>query len=58
VLGRNVYQCAHGGERRAIALLGELRAELAKFPADAAVHQLNGMLFEVYFDKAAVSSGA
>ena len=51
VLGRNICQCAHGGERRAIAILDDLRAELAKLPADAAAHLLNGMLFEVYFNK-------
>jgi hypothetical protein len=52
VLGRNIYQCACGSERKALAILSNLREELARIPADAAAHLLNGMLFEVYFDKA------
>ena len=50
VLGRNIYQCADGGENRAKAILAGLRRELAKVPEDAALHLLNGMFFEVYFD--------
>jgi hypothetical protein len=50
VLGRNVYQCADGGENRAKGILADLRRQLAKLPDDAAVHLLNGMFFEVYFD--------
>ena len=50
VLGRNVYQCACGNELRALAVLGDLRRELAKLPPKAAAHLLNGMFFEVYFD--------
>ncbi len=52
VLGRNIYQCADGSERRAIAVLDNLRSELAQLPVDPAVHLLNGMFFEVYFNKA------
>lgn len=50
VLGRNVYQCACGNERRSIAILDKLRQELAKLPDDRALDFLNGMFFEVYFD--------
>ena len=50
VLGRNIYQCADGEERRAKAILANLRRELAKLPEEAAMHLLNGMFFEVYFD--------
>jgi hypothetical protein len=50
VLGRNIYQCADGGENHAKAILGGLRRELAKIPEEAALHLLNGMFFEVYFD--------
>jgi uncharacterized protein YegP (UPF0339 family) len=51
VLGRNIYQCAVGSERRAVAILENLRSELGQLPLDAATHLLNGMFFEVYFDK-------
>ncbi|MEO8154468.1 MAG: TIR domain-containing protein [Rhizobacter sp.] len=52
VLGRNLYQCACGGERKAIGVLTDLRRELAKLAnEEAALHLLNGMLFEAYFDK-------
>lgn len=51
VLGRNIYQCADGSERRSIAILANLRAELAQLPIDAATHLLNGMFFEAYFNK-------
>jgi len=52
VLGRNIYQCACGGERTAIAILNDLRGKLALLPADAAAHLLNGMFFEAYFNNA------
>lgn len=51
VLGRNIYQCACGSERRAAALLTNLRSELAKLDLEFALHLLNGMLFEAYFNK-------
>jgi hypothetical protein len=50
VLGRNVYQCACGNERKALSVLANLRRELATLPEDRALDVLNGMLFEVYFD--------
>ena len=53
VLGRNIYQCADGNERRAVAFLDRLRSELAKVsPAERALDLFNGMLFEVYFNSA------
>ena len=52
VLGRNLYQCACGNERKAMSVMTDLRRELAKLDNDeAALHLLNGMLFEAYFDK-------
>ena len=51
VLGRNIYQCACGSEFRALAVVGNLREKLAELPHRAATHFLNGMFFEVYFDK-------
>jgi hypothetical protein len=51
VLGRNLYQCACGGERKAESYLKNLREELSGIPPNAATHLLNGMFFEVYFDK-------
>jgi len=50
VLGRNIYQCAVGGEWRAEAIMKDLRRELARLPADWAEHVLNGIFYEVYFD--------
>jgi len=50
VLGRNIYQCAVGGENRAVAVMKDLRRELARLPAEWAEHVLNGMFYEVYFD--------
>ncbi len=50
ILGRNIYQCANGGEHRAEAIMNDLRRELAKFPDDWAEHILNGMFYEVYFN--------
>lgn len=50
VLGRNIYQCADGGERRAQVIMKDLRRELAKIPDDWAEHILNGMFYEAYFN--------
>jgi hypothetical protein len=52
VLGRNLYQCACGGENRAIAFLERLRHELAAIANERGLDLLNGMFFEVYFDAA------
>lgn len=52
VLGRNLYQCACGHERKAMSVMTDLRRELAKLDnEEAALHLLNGMFFEAYFDK-------
>jgi hypothetical protein len=51
VLGRNIYQCACGSEWNALAVVNNLREKLAGIPEEAAAHLLNGMFFEVYFDK-------
>jgi hypothetical protein len=50
VLGRNRYQTACGGERRAEAALRSIRKEMASLPEDRAIDVVNGMLYEVYFD--------
>ena len=50
VLGRNIYQCAEGKEKRAEGILKHLRRELAKIPDDWSIHILNGMFYEAYFD--------
>lgn len=50
ILGRNLYQCACGGERKAVATLKSLRRELAAIPEKRALDLLNGMFFEVYFN--------
>jgi hypothetical protein len=51
VLGRNIYQCACGSEWTALAIVNNLREKLAGIPEQSAAHLLNGMFFEVYFDK-------
>ncbi|MDX7839450.1 TIR domain-containing protein [Aeromonas caviae] len=50
VLGRNMYQCACGGERRACSFVSNLRRELANISEERAIDLLNGMFFEVYFN--------
>jgi hypothetical protein len=50
VLGRNLYQCACGSERKALATLENLRRELAAIPEDRCLDFVNGMFFEVYFN--------
>jgi len=50
ILGRNIYQCADGNEHTAIAVMNNLRDKLAELPPDAALHLLNGMWFEAYFN--------
>lgn len=50
VLGRNLYQCACGGERKAESVLASLRKEIASVDDDRAIDLVNGMFFEVYFD--------
>lgn len=50
VLGRNLYQCACGNERKAVSVMDDLRHELAALPDERALDLLNGMFFEAYFD--------
>ncbi len=50
VLGRNIYQCACGDERSALSIIRDIRRELAKFSESVALHLLNGMFFEAYFN--------
>jgi hypothetical protein len=51
VLGRNIYQCADGGERRAQEVMKDLRRQLAKIPDEWPINLLNGMFYEVYFNR-------
>ena len=50
ILGRNIYQCACGGENKAKEILDNLRKELASIPEERAIDLVNGMFFEVYFN--------
>lgn len=50
VLGRNLYQCACGSERKARAVLANIREELATIADARTIDLANGMFFEVYFD--------
>lgn len=50
IIGRNIYQCADGGEKRAVDIMKNLRRGLARFPSETAEHLLNGMFYEAYFD--------
>jgi hypothetical protein len=50
IIGRNLYQCACGGERRAVSILENLRKEMAIFPIANAEHIINGMAYEIYFN--------
>lgn len=52
VLGRNLYQAACGGANSASAFISDLKASLAPLPATTGFHVLNGIFFEIYFDKA------
>ncbi|CDG96329.1 conserved hypothetical protein [Xenorhabdus bovienii str. puntauvense] len=50
VLGRNIYQCACGGENRAKEIINNIRKEFSSIPDARAFDIINGMFFEVYFD--------
>ena len=50
VLGRNIYQCACGSERKALDILNNLRREMAALSTDIAEHLINGMFYETYFN--------
>lgn len=52
VLGRNIYQSACGGSNEAIRLFQNLKPILLKWQTtDGNNHLLNGMLFEIYFNR-------
>ena len=52
VLGRNIYQTACGGSNDAIRLFQNLRLLLLKWQtAEGNNHLLNGMLYEIYFNR-------
>lgn len=51
VLGRNIYQTACGGSTSADSLMSSLDSWLATFNREVAFHVLNGMLYEIYFDR-------
>jgi len=55
VLGRNIYQCADGGENSAQAIMNDLRRGLARLSVKWAEHVLNGMFYEVYFNHEGIS---
>lgn len=52
VLGRNLYQTACGGSHDAMSLFQNLKPTLLKWQsADENNHLLNGILFEIYFNR-------
>ncbi len=52
VLGRNIYQAACGGSNDAIRLFHDLKPTLLKWQLqDGTNHLLNGILFEIYFNR-------
>ena len=52
VLGRNIYQTACGGSHDAISLFQNIKPTLLKWQsADGTNHLLNGILFEIYFNR-------
>lgn len=50
ILGRNIYQTACGGSANAESWIAELESNLNSIGGSAAIHILNGILFEIYFD--------
>ncbi len=50
VVGRNIYQAACGGARRAHRFIDEFAAIASALPTDKARALLDGMLFEVFFN--------
>jgi len=51
VLGRNIYQCAVGEEKKALGIIKDIRKEMAEFSPEVAQHLINGMFYEIYFNK-------
>ena len=50
MVGRNIYQAACGGARRAHRFIGEYSAIASRLPTDKSRALLDGMLFEVFFN--------
>lgn len=51
ILGRNIYQTACGGSNNAENYLDNLTYNLNNLPYDVIKHLLNGMTYEIYFDR-------
>lgn len=50
VLGRNIYQAACGGSGNAENWIDDIESNLNHMHDNIAMHLLNGILFEIYFD--------
>lgn len=50
VLGRNIYQTACGGSGTADTWMENIEANLNSIGGSAAIHLLNGILFEIFFN--------
>ncbi len=50
VLGRNIYQAACGGSGNATQWIDDLGENLDHIGGSSAIHVLNGILFEIYFN--------
>jgi hypothetical protein len=51
VIGRNIYQAACGRAHGAAEFLGKFMTEINGYPEDKRKSILDGMLFEIFFDK-------
>jgi hypothetical protein len=51
VLGRNIYQAACGSSSDAVTYMDNLQDKLSSLGESIFFHVLNGILFEIYFDK-------
>ena len=51
VLGRNIYQAACGGANAAEIYINEFSSRMSEVSPEKAKHILDGMLFEVFFNK-------
>lgn len=50
VLGRNIYQAACGNSGSALDWIDNINSNLISINDNAAIHLLNGILFEIYFN--------
>lgn len=50
ILGRNIYQAACGSSGNAMEWIDTIENQLDHIPLNSAVHILNGVLFEIYFN--------